>query len=100
MKSAIPNLIAVAALSFSGATLAAGEPGTTMQPPAMAASAVQPAAAAKPAQPSPAQQTQPAANQPASGKHVKTNTVRPKDQDLRHCLELGSNAAIAKCAGE
>ncbi len=26
--------------------------------------------------------------------------IRPKNLDLRHCLELDSNAAIAKCAGE
>jgi len=26
--------------------------------------------------------------------------MRPKDQDLRHCLELETDAAIAKCAGE
>lgn len=97
MKSAILNLIAAIALSFGNASLAAEEP---MQPPATAASAVQPAMAAKPAQPSPLQQTQPAVKQPASGKHAKTTTMRPKDQDLRHCLELDSNAAIAKCAGE
>jgi hypothetical protein len=26
--------------------------------------------------------------------------VRPKNLDLRHCLKLETDAAIAKCAGE
>lgn len=100
MKNAIPNLIAVAVLSSSGASLALEEAGSTMQPAATAASVVQPATAAGAAQHSPAQQPQPAVKQPISGKHTKTNSVRSKNLDLRHCLELDSNAAIAKCAGE
>jgi hypothetical protein len=36
-----------------------------------------------------------AASKPAPGK-----PERPKNLDLRHCLELETDAAIAKCAGE
>lgn len=35
------------------------------------------------------------AGKPATGK-----SERARDLDLRHCLELENNAAIAKCAGE
>jgi hypothetical protein len=33
-------------------------------------------------------------------KLAQEHKIYPKDADLRHCLELESNAAIAKCAGE
>jgi hypothetical protein len=35
-----------------------------------------------------------------SKKSTAGKPVIPKDADLRHCLELESDAAIAKCAGE
>lgn len=31
---------------------------------------------------------------------AKSQPVRPKNLDLRHCLKLETDAAIAKCAGE
>ena len=37
---------------------------------------------------------------PAKMTKTASKPVRPKNQDLRHCLELGTDAAIAKCAGE
>lgn len=37
---------------------------------------------------------------PAPRKHAKAKQPRSMSLDLRHCLELKSNAAIAKCAGE
>ncbi|MEW5903941.1 MAG: hypothetical protein AB1722_06295 [Pseudomonadota bacterium] len=42
--------------------------------------------------------------QPAAAQEKQTqkepSNVRSKGMDLRHCLELQDNAAIAKCAGE
>ena len=106
MKSTITNLIAVAALLVSGAAIAAGEPESNAQPPAVqppvtqpaAASSVQPASAPASTEAASAQESQPAMKRSTSGKHA--TTVRPKNLDLRHCLDLESNAAIAKCAGE
>lgn len=36
----------------------------------------------------------------ASTKPTADKPMRPKDLDMRHCLELETDAAIAKCAGE
>ena len=36
----------------------------------------------------------------ANAKLDADKPMRPKDQDLRHCLDLETDAAIAKCAGE
>lgn len=44
-----------------------------------------------------APQTTPSQEKPGQ---MKQGGVRSKDMDLRHCLELQDNAAIAKCAGE
>ncbi len=35
-----------------------------------------------------------------AGKPAAVKPARPKNLDLRHCLDLEDNAAIAKCAGE
>ncbi len=35
-----------------------------------------------------------------TGKPAVAKPVRPKNLDLRHCLDLKTNAEIAKCAGE
>ncbi|HEY8888099.1 MAG TPA: hypothetical protein VIM35_06410 [Gallionella sp.] len=35
-----------------------------------------------------------------SGKPAIDKPMRSKNLDLRHCLELETDAAIAKCAGE
>jgi thiol:disulfide interchange protein DsbA len=55
-----------------------------------------PPSATAPPEPKP----QPSLKRPAPRKHAKAKQPRPMNLDLRHCLELGSNAAIAKCAGE
>jgi len=36
----------------------------------------------------------------AGSKPAIDKPMRPKNLDLRHCLELETDAAIAKCAGE
>jgi len=36
----------------------------------------------------------------ATNKTASSKPERPKDQDLRYCLDLPTNAEIAKCAGE
>lgn len=85
MKTAIANVIVIAALSLNGAALAAEETGGTelklqqQLPPT-----------------SPAETPQPAVKSPTPEKGMP----RPKDLDLRHCLELKTDAEIAKCAGE
>lgn len=85
----------------------------TSQAPAPAATPVVPPAAAIPAAPLaapvPDQAMQPplklsssikSGKNPQPDKPQSEKPVRPKDQDLRHCLELETDAAIAKCAGE
>lgn len=39
----------------------------------------------------------PAATPKVMPKHIPAGE-RPRDLDLRHCLDLGDNAAIARCA--
>ncbi|BBJ00335.1 hypothetical protein FGKAn22_20270 [Ferrigenium kumadai] len=95
MKTTIMNVIVVAALSFSGAALAAAETAGKVQTPA-----APPAAPASAVPPAPAQAAQPAAKPLAPAKHAKAKKPRPKNLDLRHCLDLETDAAIAKCAGE
>lgn len=87
MKTTIMNVIVVAALSFSGAALAAGEM-ESKELPAPATATAEPA--------HPAQAPQPAVKSltPVKGK------PRPKNLDLRYCLALKTDAEIAKCAGE
>ncbi len=93
MKSAIPNLIVVAALSFTTSALAATEDQAPASPATAEASGV-PATAAAPQQPRPTEKHL------AAGKRPKAKGPRPKNLDLRHCLELQDNLAIARCAGE
>lgn len=102
MKNTIKNLIAVSALLFSGATLAAETAESQAQPPAAqpaaAASAVPQAASAGLTPPATVQEQPLERSTPR--KHAKAKGPRSKDLDLRHCLELDTNAAIARCAGE
>lgn len=84
MKTTITSLIVVAALSFSGASLAAEE--SEAQP--VPETAAEPAPDAQAPRPAVKSQT------PAKGKQ------RPKNLDLRHCLDQKTDAEIAKCAGE
>ncbi len=102
MNNMIANLVVLTALSFSGAALAAGEEASTAPAPA-----VQPAVTAPATPPTSAESAPPATAQKPQGtterstpRRGKKQKVRPKDLDLRHCLELENNAAIAKCAGE
>lgn len=101
MKTTIMKVIVVAALSLSGAALSAEEAKGRIQipaaQPAAPASAVPPAPTAKPAAPAPAQEPQPEAKPPAP---AKAKPPRSKTLDLRHCLDLKTDAEIAKCAGE
>ncbi len=104
MKNTVVNLIVVATMACSGAALAAGETESKAPPPAAspvaAASAVQPATTAESTPPAPVQKPQPSPKGSTSGKHAKAKPMRAKDLDLRHCLDLENNAAIAKCANE
>lgn len=104
MKKISVNLIVGAALLCSGAALAAGEMESKTQSPAVkavtAASAVLPASATEATPPAAAQKPQPTMKHSTSGKHHKAKLPRSKSLDLRHCLELETNIAIAKCAGE
>lgn len=103
MKNTIVNLIVVATLAFCGAALAAGETESKAPPsaasPVAAASAV-PATTVESTPPAPVQKTQPSPKGSTSGKSAQAKPMRAKDLDLRHCLDLENNAAIAKCANE
>lgn len=70
------------------ATLSVAKPGQVSSPPLLDVKNIQ--TENKPSKPG-----KPTASKPAINKRD-----RPKDQDLRHCLELESPQAIAKCAGE
>jgi hypothetical protein len=104
MKSTILNLIAVAALLFSWTVHAADEMTQKTQPaaaqPAAAATAAPAAAAPVTAVPAAEKQLQPPVKHSKLSKHANAKQGRSHDLDLRHCLDLESNAAIAKCAGE
>jgi hypothetical protein len=98
MKSTILNLIAVTALLIGWTAQAADEmegkatAAETSAMPTAAAPVTAPLATTQEAQPSP---------KPAKRhKPPKANQVRSKSLDLRYCLEMESNAEIAKCAGE
>jgi hypothetical protein len=96
MNRTILNLIAAAALLFGWTAQAADETAQQTQPvaaPPAAASTVAsaPAAAEKPQQP---------VKRSKLHKRAKTKLARSHDLDLRHCLDLKTNAEIAECAGE
>ena len=104
MKSTIPNLIAVAAL-LSGWTAQAADQMESQTPPSAtppAAIAVEAPMAATPAvaKPVTAEKPQSPLKSSKSGKHAKAKRGRTYAQDLRYCLDLPTNAEIAKCAGE
>ncbi len=91
MKTTIAKLIVVAALSFSGTALAAEQ----MKSEEANTPASKPAAS--PAAPAVAPKLLSASQEP---KPAKARPARSKSLDLRHCLDLKTNAAIAKCARE
>lgn len=102
MKTTIMNLIVAMALSFSGVALAAEKMESKAQP--LAAKPVTPASAVPPATTAgsvpPAQAPQPELGPSTPDKPAKAKPARSKSLDLRHCLDLETDAAIAKCAGE
>ncbi len=103
MNNMIANLMVLTALSFSGTALAAGEEASKAPAPAVQPGVTAPAApttAAESAPPATAQKPQGTTERSTPPKRAGKKKVRPKNLDLRHCLELESNAAIAKCAGE
>ena len=63
-----------------------------------ASTTIAPTPPAAVAQPEP--ELQPSLKRPAPRKHAKAKQPRATNLDMRHCLELENNAAIAKCAGE
>ena len=90
MKKLILNLLFSAAL-LGSTTLVAGAEQAEQKP---AASGVVPAAPAEAAAPAPVTQA-PLQAKPGS---QAGKAARSKSLDLRHCLELETNAAIIKCA--
>jgi hypothetical protein len=52
------------------------------------------------AAPATAENTQPPAKPAKLHKRAKAKHGRSHDLDLRHCLDLKTNAEIAECAGE
>lgn len=93
MKNGILGLAAVAALSLGGMAFAAEEKAQEMKE-------TRPAAAAPAMQEKTTEAAAPAKESSVSGEKLKDMDIRPKDLDLRHCLDEKDNNAIAKCAGE
>jgi hypothetical protein len=104
MKSTILNLIAVVALLFSWSAQAANESAPKAQPPAAQSGAETTAVptTAAPISTPLATTEKPAAAMKHSKKYkrAKAKLARSHTVDLRHCLDLPTNAEIAKCAGE
>lgn len=88
MKNTIVNLIVVAAFSFSSAAIA--DTGMNDESQSVVAEVEQVAAAST-------EKSQPATKHTLS---TMAGADRPKNLDLRHCLELEDNLAIARCAYE
>jgi hypothetical protein len=101
-KAAIPAAApvaepAVAKAKPAAAPKVAAAPAEPPPAPAAEAPDVSAEAAAKPAQPMPVAAVAPPAMKPAK---AESKPPRPKNLDLRHCLDLKTDAEIAKCAGE
>lgn len=105
MKKSDLGLITVAALLVCGTAYAAEAQQATPPKAEPVAATAAPASAVAAAQTTPSKQEPAASAEPKPVvKHAKSKKVaktkRAQDLDLRHCLELTDNAAIAKCAGE
>ncbi len=96
MKRTILNLIAATALLFGWTAQAADETAQQAQPSANQPAAATPVAAA----PATAQETKAPVKHSKLHKRAKSKLGRSHDLDLRHCLDLKTNAEIAECAGE
>ncbi|MFH0934571.1 MAG: hypothetical protein V1879_05140 [Pseudomonadota bacterium] len=88
MKNTIASLIVVAAFSFGSAAFAENGMNDEAQP---AAAEVEQVMA------EPIEESRPAMKHSSS---TMAGADRPKDLDLRHCLDLADNVAIARCAYE
>jgi hypothetical protein len=95
IAASAPAAVAHAASSPASAPVAA--PAKSLQPPMKPNESIK--TATNTAQAGQAA-GKPTISKPAPGKSATSRSERPKDLDLRHCLELESDAAIAKCAGE
>ena len=96
MKRTILNLIAAVALLSGWTAQAADETAQKAQTAATPPAATSSVAAA----PTAVEQTQPAVKHSKLHKRAKSKLARSHDLDLRHCLDLKTNAEIAECAGE
>lgn len=92
----------VVLLSMLGCTTVAMAAEKMASPASAVPAATAPAATEKPAAATPEPAPAPTATEPAKPKmlHLQAGKPRSKNMDLRHCLKLKTNAAIAKCAGE
>lgn len=99
MKSTILNLIAATTLLFGWTAYAADELTQKTQPSAAtpAAPVATPPVTAAPAT---AQKARPPMKRAKLHKRAKAKPGRSHTLDLRHCLDLKTNAEIAECAGE
>lgn len=97
----VPAVRHPAAVPKAAAKLQAKAPMPSPPAPAEAEPALAPAHAAATAAPpvAPVVTVPPLVIKPAPVK-ATSKPVRPKNLDLRHCLKLETDAAIAKCAGE
>jgi hypothetical protein len=91
MKSTILNLIAAVTLLVGWTAQAADDMVQQTQPAATASVTSTPATS---------QETRPPVKRAKLHKRAKAKQGRSHDLDLRHCLDLPTNAEIAQCAGE
>jgi hypothetical protein len=91
MKITIAHLIVLAAFSFGSAAMA--DTGMKDESQPAATEAGQATAA-------PAEQPQSAPVHSTSTTQIHPGMPRPMNLDLRHCLDLADNLAIARCANE
>ncbi|MBU0620980.1 MAG: hypothetical protein KJ795_03940 [Gammaproteobacteria bacterium] len=93
MKNTIASLIVVAAFSFGSAAFAENGMNDEAQPAAAEVEQVQ----VEQVMAEPIEESRPAMKHSSS---TMAGADRPKDLDLRHCLDLADNVAIARCAYE
>jgi len=97
MKTLMTSLL-VAAGMLLGSTAQAEDTAAAQAEDTAAASA--PVVQNETATPTPAPTQQTPEAKPVKPLKLRPGAPRPRDMDLRHCLELPTNAEIAACAGE